>query len=187
MQQLWGVLIMADMWRYVVAGLMNLIVAGSGLILLGRPWLGLALAVWFTLGAEAALCGGLIAPTAVPPWLAWLAGLSALTGWIMAQVLFVMRVRLLGDSNLPIELAVLRRLAESALARGDFKAAKSALLVALSVDDSNVAARVIWARLLMATAGRWRARRAWLSAARMDTKGQFGPEIDEALDRLKIT
>jgi hypothetical protein len=166
---------------------MNLIVSGTGLILLGRPWLGLALAVWFTLGIEAALCGGLVAPAAIPSWLTWLASASALAGWVMAQVLLVMRIRLLSDPNLPTELAVLRRLAESALARKDFRAARSALLVALSVDDSDAATRVMWARLLTATGGGWRARRAWLGAGRLDTERQFRAEIEEALDRRKIT
>src|SRR5690606_17477804 len=94
------------------------------------------------------------------------------------------RLRFLNHPRLPEELAILRRLAESSLEHGDLEEARSALLIALSINDCDVATRVLWARLLSASGQRGRARRAWRLAARLDEQQQFAPEIREALQRL---
>lgn len=164
---------------------MNVLVPGTGLIVLGRPWLGLALAVWFGLGAEVAACGTLIAPATIPSLISLVSAGLAGAAWILGQVLLVMRIRFLRDPNLPAELALLRQLAEEALARGDHKAARSALLLALSLSDSDLATRILWARLLAVSASRGRARRAWLGAARLDADQEFAEEIRLALARLE--
>ncbi|MBI4580252.1 MAG: hypothetical protein HY718_11155, partial [Planctomycetes bacterium] len=52
--------------RYLVPVCVNLVVPGPGLILLGRPWLGVGLAAWFTMGAEMGVFGLLIGPATVP-------------------------------------------------------------------------------------------------------------------------
>ena len=67
--------------------LINLLIPGSGLILLGREWLGASLAFVFGICGHIALAGWLIAPAAVPRgWIALAVVLASLS-WIAAQVL----------------------------------------------------------------------------------------------------
>jgi len=83
------------MARTLTMVLMNLTVPGSGLILLGRAWLGFALAVWFCLAAVIAVSGRLIAPAIMPWGLTATSSVLALTAWILGQGLLISRVRCL--------------------------------------------------------------------------------------------
>lgn len=172
--------------RFFAAVALNVWIPGPGLILLGRPWLGVALAVWFGLGAEVAAFGLLIAPATVPGFVSYSGAALAGIAWILGQGLLVGRIRFLRDPNLPRELAILRRLAEQALARGDHREARASLLIARSVDDTDLATRILWARLLSCSASPRRARRAWLDVARLDADRRFADEIREALERLQV-
>lgn len=163
---------------------MNLLVPGTGLIALGRVWLGIALAAWFALGAEVAACGALIAPASIPVWITWGTGALAATAWLIGQGLLVTQIRTLRDPNLPADLQALRDLAEAALARGDLAAARLSLRVALSVDDSDVPTRVLWARLMSKKGSRAKARRAWLEAQQLDEQQNFATEIRRALEQF---
>jgi hypothetical protein len=170
--------------RFLQTAVMNLIVPGTGLMMLGRAWLGLALAVWYALAAEVAIAGLLIAPAVVQRWSALTAGGFALAAWIVAQGLLVSRIRFLLDPALPRELAILRRLAQGCLVHKKWKTARSALLLALSIDDGDAETRLLWARLMTETAGGRRARTAWQAAARFDRQGRFNTEITTALQRF---
>jgi hypothetical protein len=176
--------IMPAVRRFWLAILMNLLVPGTGLIALGRVWLGLAVALWFGLGAEVAICGSVLAPMSLPRWVTLTGGGLALAAWLAGQGLLIGRIRLLRDPNLPAELQALRDLAEKALARGEFAAAQSPLRVALSIDDADVPTRVLWARLLTQTGRTARARRAWLEAQQLDIQQRYSAEIRQALDQL---
>jgi hypothetical protein len=81
------------MARLIVAILMNVTVPGTGLMVLGRAWLGFAVAVWYCLAVEVAVCGKLIAPVTTP-WLmtAGSAVLAALA-WLLGQGLVISRIR----------------------------------------------------------------------------------------------
>lgn len=168
-------------WPAVV---MNLLVPGTGLIALGRMWLGIALAVWFALGAEMAIGGLMLAPMSLPAWVALTAGGLAVTAWLVGQGLLVTQIRFLRDPNLPAELQALRELAEDALNRGDLVAAKSSLRVALLIDEADLASRVLWARLLTRQGRRAKARRAWHQAQRLDQKQIFEAEIRQAMEEF---
>jgi len=163
---------------------MNGLVPGTGLIALGRMWLGVALAAWFAMAGEVAVCGALIAPMSIPRWITVAAGAVAGAAWLVGQGLLGSHVRLLRDPHLPVELEALRDLAQEALVRGDLAAARSALLVALSIDDADVSARILWARLLSRTGSKAKARRAWLEAQQLDAEQVFSTEIRQALEQL---
>jgi hypothetical protein len=178
-------IIMFRMKRFVLPALMNLLVPGSGLMALGRPWLGLALAVWYAMSAEALIAAKLIAPGSLPAWTAAVGGGLAALAWIIAQGLLGERIRFLMDVHLPTELAMVRKMAEDALQRADYRAARSALRVALTMDDSDVMTRILWARLMSVRATRFRARRAWIEAARLDQRREFTTEIRAALRQLR--
>ncbi len=78
---------------------MNVVVPGTGLILLGRSWLGLAVAVWFGLGSEVAACGMLIAPATIPGAMTMTAACFAGAAWVVGQGLLAARIRFLRDPN----------------------------------------------------------------------------------------
>lgn len=153
-------------------------------MLLGRTWLGIALAAWFGIAAEVAVCGALIAPATIPRVLTALAGVFGALAWVVAQGLWVSRIRFLSDPHLADELAIVRRMAEQCLASGDLDGAHAALSVAMAMDDTDVATRVLWARLMTARGNRSRARRAWRMASRLDLRREYGEEIRQALERL---
>jgi len=176
--------IMPPVRRFHLAFGMNVLVPGTGLIALGRVWLGIAVAAWFALGAEVAACGALIAPASIPRWIAWATALLATAAWLVGQGLLMTHVRTLRDPNLPDDLKALRDLAEQALARGDLAAARLSLRVALSIDDSDVPTRILWARLLSKKGSRSKARRAWLEAQQLDNQAAFATEIRQALEQL---
>lgn len=83
------------MAKTLTAVFMNLTVPGSGLILLGRAWLGFALAVWFCLATVVAVSGRYIAPAMMPWGLTAASAALALTAWLLGQGLLVSRVRCL--------------------------------------------------------------------------------------------
>lgn len=168
------------MRHFKLPAAMNVLVPGTGLMALGRPWLGLALAIWFGLGSEIALIGLLLAPASIPTGLVVVAAGLAVIAWLIAQGLLVSRIRFLRDPNLAEELAGLQRLAETALARGDHRAARSALAVALAIDDSEIHTRVLWAKLMEAMGKASRARQAWRDVARLDEEGEFAQQVASA-------
>jgi len=160
---------------------MNLLVPGTGAILLGRPWLGVALAAWFLAGSELAILGLLVAPAILPEPLS-ISGLAAAgAAWLAAQILLIRRIRFLRSLDLPREMAILHRFARRALARGDYPAVRAAIALGLSMDDSDVVLHVLRARLLALTSRPAKARRAWQAAAALDADGAFGSEIQQHL------
>lgn len=177
--------IIAGVRRYLPALTLNVLVPGTGLMLLGRAWLGLSLAMWYGLAAEAFLGAWLIAPAVVPGWLLPVAAALAGLAWLAGQVLLIRRIAFLRDPKLAEEMALIRKTVEDALAAGDHRAARTALRVALSVDDADIASRVLYARLMTATCGGRRARQAWQGAARLDTERAFAGEIEAALHKLE--
>lgn len=171
--------------RYGLAIGMNLLAPGAGLVLLGRVWLGVALAVWFALGAELAVLGWLIAPLSFPKWMVVLGAAIAGVGWLVGQGLLIGRIRFLSDPELPAEMGALCRLAEQEMSQGHLAAARSALRAALLIDDTDLPTRVLWARLVSMKGRPAQARRAWLEAEQLDTEHHFSTEIRQALDRLQ--
>lgn len=91
------------MGKILTIVIMNVTVPGSGLILLGRAWLGFALAVWYCLATVIAVSGRYIAPVSIPWWLTAAAAALALTAWLIGQGLLVSRIRCLWG-RLPVVL-----------------------------------------------------------------------------------
>jgi hypothetical protein len=87
--------IITPMARMVTAFLMNLGVPGSGLMLLGRAWLGFAVAVWFCIATEVAICGKLIAPATMPWRMTAASAALGLAAWLLGQGLLISRIRYL--------------------------------------------------------------------------------------------
>ena len=89
--------IMLIMARLLMAVIMNLTVPGTGLILLGRAWLGFAVAVWFGLAVEVAVCGKLIAPATTSWALTVASAILGVSAWLLGQGLLAARLLQLKD------------------------------------------------------------------------------------------
>lgn len=166
---------------------MNGLVPGTGLVFLGREWLGLACAAAFGLFGETAAWGLVLASESLPEALSMTALALAALIWMAAQVLLFLRIRFLRDPRLPLELAALRKTAEKAMALQDAETAWHALRVALAMEPADAASRVSWARLLTMVGDHRRARRAWRNAARLDRRGQFATQIQQGIRQLAET
>jgi hypothetical protein len=170
--------------RRRLAIICNLVVPGSGLIVLRREWLGLALAVLFALLAEVALAGALIVPATIPVSLTTLSFSAAVLVWIGAQWRLLVRLRAAYGPAVERELASLRERAAAALAKRDYVDARDILSVALTINDEDVACNVQWAEL-MTLMGRFpQARRAWRRVLRLDRDDTHRRTAVEALASL---
>jgi hypothetical protein len=159
------------MRRAIWARLLNLVVPGSGMILLRREWLGFVAAILFSLLAALAIVGRWVVPRDVPPLLVAVSGWAAVGVWGLTQWLVHRRARWLASPALARELAVMRAQAAEALAEGDHMEAHRVLLVARSVDDEDVELAVLWAELMTAMGRQRAARRGWQRVRRLDRSG----------------
>ncbi len=124
---------------------LNILVPGVGLILRRREWLGLTLALLYALCGNLAIAAWLIAPDAIPAWLAMLATLLTGLSWLAAQGLFArhqaeMRRRARA-------LATLLQEARQSLGANRLDVARVALESALEIDGEHVDVKALWVRL----------------------------------------
>lgn len=169
---------MAAVRRIFLAIALNIVIPGPGLTLVGRPWVGVGLTIWFAVCAELALFGLLIAPATLPHWLSLVAAGAAVLAWLVGQGLLAARIRFLRSANLPRQLAILGRLAERAITHGDYRTAQAAISVALSMDDTDGPTHLLRARLAECRGHLWAARRARQTASRLGAEKAEPPPRD---------
>lgn len=169
--------------RFLAAVILNVVMPGAGLIVLGRPRTGLISAVLFTVSAETAVAGALLAPAMIPPWLLIGSGVMAGATWLMAQWMLRDRISTLRDPALQHELDLLRQQATEAIERSELQDARGILHIARNIDPDSVDTMVLWARLTTAL-GRFRdSRRTWEHVARSGDP-RFRREAINALEKL---
>jgi len=154
--------------RYWPAIAINLLVPGSGLIVLRREWLGLALAILFGLLTQIVIFGTLIVPEDIPHWVTLLSAGGALGTWVLAQWLAVRRLRFVVSPEVKGELRALCARARRALAEEDWAEAHTSLLVASDLNDEDLELAMLWAQLMTATGRIADARRWWRRVLRLD-------------------
>ena len=164
----------------------NLIIPGSGLILLRRDWLGLAAAVLFAVFGEIVLLGLLLVPATIPAWLTTLSFSAAVFVWLGAQWQLAIRIRSATGPGVERELAALRRRAVDAVSRQAFSEATDILRVALTLDDENIEANIQWAELMTLTAKFREADRAWHRVRQLDRSGDYARIAKEAQAALPV-
>lgn len=169
------------MTRERVARIVNLLVPGSGMILLRREWLGITLAALFTVVAQIAILGYWVVPLDIPRWLTTTGAVVTIAVWLLAQWLVWRRAGLLSAPALASELVELRQRAADALARNDHAEAHRVLLVTLSVDDEDVESAVLWARLMTAMGREDEARRGWRRVLALDAPEDHRTAAQNAL------
>lgn len=116
---------------------LNLLLPGTGHILLQREWLGLMTAILYGIAMQIALAGALIAPGSIPRAVWWTsAGLAAFV-WLAAQWTLRCQARWVRSEARRRELERLRREASEALAHDDPESAWSSLCSAAELDDED--------------------------------------------------
>jgi hypothetical protein len=170
--------------RRRLAIICNLVVPGSGLIVLRREWFGVAVAVLFGILAEVVLLGVLIVPATIPPWVTTLCFSAALFVWLGGQWRLWVRLRSADGPALEGELALLRERAAAAASERSYARATDIVRVALTLNDEDLACNVQQAEL-MTLMGRFaQARRAWRRVQSLDRKGEYRQQVADALAAL---
>lgn len=162
----------------------NLLVPGSGLVLLQREWLGCTLALIFALFGTLGMWAVFITPASVPTGTATVALLVAAAAWLIAQIVLRRRLAAFRDPAVLDEVRRLRAEAGQRAADADYEAAFKLLRVALTLDDEDLETNVQLAETLTLL-GRLRpARQAWRRVERLDRAGLYRRHVAVALDRL---
>ncbi|HUU82898.1 MAG TPA: hypothetical protein VM243_05270 [Phycisphaerae bacterium] len=170
--------------RTRLAVVCNLIVPGSGLIVLRREWLGLAAAVLFGVFGQTALLGLLLLPATIPAWMTMLSFSAAVFVWLGAQWQLLVRIRTATGPDVERELAFLRRRAAEAVARQAYAEATDILRVAMTLDDEDLEANIQWAELMTLTGKFPQADRAWRRVLQLDRTGEHTRRARAALAAL---
>jgi hypothetical protein len=136
-------------WRWrIPAGVLNLIVPGSGLMLARRGWLGFALALLFTVSLQVAWWGTWLVPESLSTWMTSLGWFLAALTWLAGQVLAWRRWSAMASGEASRQMVALLTEATRALADGKLDEARLALELAGKVDDENRRVDRLWSELI---------------------------------------
>ncbi len=166
-------------WQTTTTWLPNFLLPGIGLVLVRREWLGLALAMVFSICGNVVIAGRWIAPATVPGWMSWLALLIGAATWCLTQYLLWRQQRTLHLAAQRIQtiLAEARRAVEA----GDLLLALRTLNLGAAIDDEHLELQVLRARILAQT-GDWDAScKLWRWIIRLRDAGQYTAEAEKAL------
>jgi hypothetical protein len=162
----------------------NVLLPGSGLIVIRRPWRGLAAALFFTACGHVLIFTTLIAPQRFDPRVRGFALLGAAATWLAAQAsLWRARGERQTQGRLQ-QLQICYDLADDAWRDRRPEDACSALCVALTVDDENPHTYARLARLLVRCGRYDEARGAWKKVAALDRAGEYREQRAAALEEL---
>ena len=163
--------------------LINLIIPGTGLILMRREWAGFLLALVFGLGANAAIAGFYIAPEAIPYSFSSLSVVIAVFAWILAQILLHRQSKYLARTC--VDLAALLARSREAMTRGDVEVAGRTISDAINLDGEDIEANVLWARYCVQIGDRDQACRVWQRVCKLDSRRQYRAEALAALEEVE--
>lgn len=161
--------------------LLNVLVPGSGLVILRREWLGLCLALLYGLLAQTALWGVWLIPISIPRLVVVGSAISAAAVWAGAQWLLIQRWRLVAAPEVELELERLLAQADAAMETGELESARRILLVARSLNDEHIGVNMRWGRLMQLMGRFHRARSTWRRVLRLRPSDQQDRQAREAL------
>lgn len=162
----------------------NTLIPGGGLILVRRERQGAPLAFCFGFFASLGIVGGWITPGSIPPRMTLVCLFVAAIVWIAAQIMLWVHVWGARDPGLHEQKAALLQLASEALQDGIYVNARVALESALRLNDEDVLANLLWARLMTLTGRFPEARRAWRRVEELDREKEFQNESAAALRQI---
>lgn len=173
-----------DRVRGCWAAVLNVLVPGSGLIVLRQDRLGGTLSFVFAVTALLGLWGLWIVPGSIPVPVAAAGGGVAVVVWVASQWLVWRRMsRVLGDTARR-RLERCCELAAEATANRRLNVAEAHLHEALRLNDEVIHVRVQWASFLVMLGRFAEARAAWEAVLDLDEEGSFHREAVTALDSL---
>ena len=162
--------------------LLNILIPGSGLIILRREWLGFFLSLFYAICGNVALTGTMIAPESVPGWATVIAALLAALTWMMGQLLLKAR-----QTDIVRRRSGLSRVltdAETALSTGDVDGAREHLAGGSELDEESVEWHVLWARVCTMKGDATGGREAWSRVMRLDMERRYQSEARAALEEI---
>jgi hypothetical protein len=163
----------------------NLLIPGAGLILRRREWLGFFLALMFGICANLAIAARLIAPDAIPRWMAILTGALSIALWIVAQIFLSRQNRWLALCRSGIRSLLVE--ARSAMDNSDLDLARVALESGMAIDDRDTELLYLYAHLCMLEKREDQARGAWEQILRLDALAAHRVEAREYLQRFSVS
>jgi hypothetical protein len=161
--------------------LLNILIPGSGLIILRREWLGLFLSLLYGVCGNVAITGTLIAPESLPRWAVVLAVAMASAMWAMGQLLLASRQKDIARRQSGLSRVLTD--AESALATGDVESAREHLEGGIDLDEESVEWHVLWARVCTLKGDSSGGRQAWTRVIRLDSQRRYQTEARQALEQ----
>ena len=162
-----------------MAWLLNLILPGTGLIILRREWLGLTMAIVFAICGNVAMAGTWIAPEAIPADLVRLSLALAVVFWMLSQYLFHRQGRILSRTAHGVENVLAE--ARAAMDAGQLALARRALDSGLALDDEHLELRVLRARLFGLEGDEQAMHREWRRVLRLDRRRVYSGEAQTTL------
>lgn len=174
----------SDQAKRRLAIALNVLVPGTGLILLRREWLGAALAGLYIVLLQIALSGLLLLPAVVPAPTARLILAAAAGVWLASMRLVVLRARQVLGKDAAHELTLLLDEAARAVEERRYADARDLLTIAMTHNDEDVRVRLAWAQLMTVTGQFRKAKVAWECVLRLDRASIHRAQAVDALERL---
>lgn len=128
--------------------LLNLVIPGAGLVALRREWLGLSVAVWFSVALNSAVLGMWVLPSEMPMWFVLGGGTLAMVAHFLSQMWFVRQANLILSPQLEEDLTELCDRCRAAIDDQDFRTANRLLDMARRLNDEHPEAAVLRSKLL---------------------------------------
>lgn len=170
--------------RAALARLVNILVPGGGLILLGAVWRGLLIGVVFTLLADFALLATLLIPDDVPGWARVAAVVGAVAVYALAQLRVEQYVhRRRRDADHKLRRAALLE-ARARLEEQAFEAALAALAPIMELSDHDLLVAYRIAQALTGAERHDAALDAWRRVQVLDVHHIYRTQREDQLRRL---
>ncbi len=170
---------MTPAWQRSLSWPANLLLPGTGLVLMRREWLGLALAMVFSISGNVVIAGRWIAPATVPDWMSALALLIGAATWCLSQYLLWRQRRTMELSSQRI--ATILAEARRAIEAGNLASALCTLNIGAAIDDEHLELQVLRARVLAQTGDRDASCKLWRWIMKLQDAGRYAAEAENAL------
>jgi len=170
--------------RRTWALVLSAIAPGTGLVLLRREWLGLAIALLFALVAQLALWGLFIVPDVIPQWLSVCSALIAGAVWLGGWPLVLARIRNVLGPEATSGFSLLCQRARDALEQRQFAQARDLLRLAFSINDEDIEVHYLMARLMTVVGNRREATKAWERVLKLNPDDRRLREAIETVEKL---
>ncbi len=171
--------------RLNIAGILNVVLPGTGLIVARREWLGVVIVGLFSVAVNLCILGLWIEPEWVPRQVLFSAAGAAAGCWLAAQWALFLQWRRLRDPSTLDQILTCYEVADRAQVHGRDGAAIDALRVALVVDDENVDTYARLARVSTNAGHHTAALEAWRRVRQLDRGGAYDSEARTEISRLK--